>query len=274
LFATDLSWRAQSAGDVAARIARAWKVPLVVAHASADEARRALLDDEVARVSKLTPASGAWLRTGALAALEPSSASVVDGVERWVGEHGPRLVVVGAQGEGERALLGTTASLLVARLPCPVLVVRNARHIVRFFDEQRELSVLVTESFDDTFPPARDALVEIAKLGPVDAIVGHWSFGVDDEANIARRHELHAVLAREMKEALRDIRGVDVDLLVRHGVGRLDVLVCDLARERDVDLVVCGTHQRRALERVLEGSIASGIVRDSPCSVLVAPRLK
>lgn len=43
-----------------------------------------------------------------------------------------------------------------------------------------------------------------------------------------------------------------------------------LAREERFDLVVLATHGRHGLKRLLMGSVAERIVRDAPCSVLVA----
>jgi nucleotide-binding universal stress UspA family protein len=42
-----------------------------------------------------------------------------------------------------------------------------------------------------------------------------------------------------------------------------------LARDLDAQLVIVGTHGRRGLSRVLLGSVAEGVVRLSPCPVLV-----
>lgn len=42
-----------------------------------------------------------------------------------------------------------------------------------------------------------------------------------------------------------------------------------LASDLDADLVVVGTHGRRGLRRLLLGSVAEGVVRLSPCPVLV-----
>lgn len=42
----------------------------------------------------------------------------------------------------------------------------------------------------------------------------------------------------------------------------------DYAEEADVDVIVMGTHGRRALAHVLLGSVAERVVRTSPCPVL------
>jgi nucleotide-binding universal stress UspA family protein len=44
--------------------------------------------------------------------------------------------------------------------------------------------------------------------------------------------------------------------------------ICRVAREAACDLIVMGTHGRRGLERVLMGSVAEQVVRQSPCPVL------
>jgi nucleotide-binding universal stress UspA family protein len=42
-----------------------------------------------------------------------------------------------------------------------------------------------------------------------------------------------------------------------------------IAREREADLVVLGTHGRTGLRRAMLGSVAESVVRRAPCSVLV-----
>ncbi|MBM4361370.1 MAG: universal stress protein [Deltaproteobacteria bacterium] len=46
-------------------------------------------------------------------------------------------------------------------------------------------------------------------------------------------------------------------------------LLTDLAEAVDAELVVVGTHGRRGLRRFFLGSVASKVVRDAPCGVLV-----
>jgi nucleotide-binding universal stress UspA family protein len=45
--------------------------------------------------------------------------------------------------------------------------------------------------------------------------------------------------------------------------------IAELARDFDAHLVIVGTHGRRGLSRMLLGSVAEGVVRLSPCPVLV-----
>ena len=47
----------------------------------------------------------------------------------------------------------------------------------------------------------------------------------------------------------------------------VDELV-DYAKEKEIDLVVMGTHGRTGIGRLLMGSVAEGVVRRAPCPVL------
>ena len=51
-------------------------------------------------------------------------------------------------------------------------------------------------------------------------------------------------------------------------VGAAFTEIIDYAREKNIDLIVIGTHGRSGLMHVLMGSVAERIVRKSPCPVL------
>lgn len=77
-----------------------------------------------------------------------------------------------------------------------------------------------------------------------------------------------------VEEALTELR----DLVPSSFAGTWDVSVesghpadeiVRVAQERDVDLIVMGTHGRTGLAHVLLGSVAEKVVRTAPCSVLV-----
>jgi nucleotide-binding universal stress UspA family protein len=46
------------------------------------------------------------------------------------------------------------------------------------------------------------------------------------------------------------------------------VTVLDYAAEKEIDLIVMGTHGRGALAHMLLGSVAEQVVRRAPCPVL------
>lgn len=62
--------------------------------------------------------------------------------------------------------------------------------------------------------------------------------------------------------------GVDATGIVRLGIPKI-VLSEDLIEELDIDLIVCGSSGLSGIKRVLIGSISEGIVRYSPCDVIV-----
>jgi universal stress protein A len=80
----------------------------------------------------------------------------------------------------------------------------------------------------------------------------------------------------QLAEAVRD--GLTRFLKENHAEGRATALevregaphaeIVDLAKDRDVDLVVMGTHGRGMLAHMLLGSVAEKVVRTSPCPVL------
>ncbi len=47
--------------------------------------------------------------------------------------------------------------------------------------------------------------------------------------------------------------------------------IVEAARDKQVDLVVMGTHGRTGLQHLLIGSVAERVVRLAPCPVMVTP---
>lgn len=180
------------------------------------------------------------------------------------------LVVVGAQGEGQRGLLGTAATAVLRRVTHPLLVVRAAERLAPLMagpHDTSRLRVLVCIALDDTEPGVVDALGLLSPGVAVDAEVAHFH-PIPEEP--PERHDAVRLALRDMVEVLGPLPvNVQATPLVRDAYGRLDVHVGDLARARDVDLVVCGSHRRHGLERLRAGSVAEGIVRHAPVSVLV-----
>jgi nucleotide-binding universal stress UspA family protein len=266
---TDFSRVSTTVADVAAELARRRNDDLVIAHvvdgpllpASFAPRVHERIDAEARRLR----AHGCHVRT----ALLPEG-----NFGRRLGELAEKeratLLVVGAQGAGLRSPLGTVAQAAVRHVTCPVLLVRHPERLWIGRDEAERLRVLVPFALDDTDATLRDVLDIVASTGDVDGDFVHYVSVPEPDLDWRR------TAAPTSEPALRAYfgelpAGVAVRaLLERDAFGRLDSHVADLARERDVDLVLCGSHHRHGVERLKGGSIAEGILLHAPVSVLVA----
>jgi nucleotide-binding universal stress UspA family protein len=78
-----------------------------------------------------------------------------------------------------------------------------------------------------------------------------------------------------MEQLLRDARATGIEIRKSEVfAGQPYRAIVEVAKLRDYDLIVVGTHGRKRLARVFLGSVAERIVRHAPCPVLVArPKL-
>ncbi len=74
------------------------------------------------------------------------------------------------------------------------------------------------------------------------------------------KEQYDMVVSREIKASLR------MEELIRIGVPFLEIIRA--AKEKDVDLIVLGTHGRSGLSHVLIGSVAEKVVHHAHCGVL------
>jgi len=80
---------------------------------------------------------------------------------------------------------------------------------------------------------------------------------------------------KEIQVKLARLRPSDPTVAVDHVLVDGDAAgeIVRLARERNCDLIVLGTHGRSGLKRLLLGSVAEEVVRKAPCPVLtIKPR--
>ena len=74
------------------------------------------------------------------------------------------------------------------------------------------------------------------------------------------QEQLNIVLSREMKSSLK------IEEMIKIGVPFLEIIKA--AKEKEVDLIVMGTHGRTGLAHVLIGSVAEKVVHHAHCPVL------
>lgn len=74
------------------------------------------------------------------------------------------------------------------------------------------------------------------------------------------KEQFNMVVSNDLKRSIR------VEEMTRIGVPFLEII--KVAKEKDVDLIVMGTHGRTGLAHVLIGSVAEKVVHNAPCPVL------
>jgi len=197
-------------------------------------------------------------------------APVARGVVSFATDHAIDCIIVGTHGRtGLRNLwFGSVAERIVRDAPCRVLVVRGegaplaASRIVVGDDlaplgkEAREAALELARASNASVTVVHSLDLGIPYLSTVEVVVPSEVF---DEAYAAARERLAADAA---KTPDIDIENVVVS-------DRAAVELCGRAEKTNADLVVVGSHSRHGVERVLLGSVAEGVVRRSPCSVLV-----
>ena len=178
------------------------------------------------------------------------------------------LIVTGIARTGPltQVLVGSSVTALARTSPIPLLVVKK-----KVLDT--DARVVVASDLSDS---SRAALVaglrwfSIRRLSLFHAFDSPYRGLVDDKEGIDRRFEAAAV--EQGQNFVRDVAGVDVakfDIVTRRGDAVTGLQI--MANEADIDLVIAGTHGRTGLMHALLGSVASRILNQVPCDVLVVP---
>lgn len=93
---------------------------------------------------------------------------------------------------------------------------------------------------------------------------------------IARAPNLEEQLSEEARETLDEIkRKVESENIVCETLVRIDGhahrAIVNEAKERNVDLIVMGTHGKARIKNVLMGSVTQKVIGNAPCPVMVVP---
>lgn len=261
---TDHSFACTAVVDVAADLARRLDAGLTLAH---------VVDGPVAPVHRARlEAEAARYATDGLRCTSVVDHGVVPG--RTLADIAERadadLVVAGATGRSQRGALGSVASSLVRHTTRPVLIVRRAERLHTIASAEGPLRALVPLGLDDTDAAVAEALTLLAHATPIDVEILRY------HAVPAPRGQRDRVLEPPSIDDVRADLG-DLPSTLRlcgvyscEGQARLDGFVRELAPKLDVDLVVCGSHHRRGVARMRDGSFAEGIALHAPVSVLIA----
>jgi universal stress protein A len=110
-----------------------------------------------------------------------------------------------------------------------------------------------------------DGEVTLLHVVPMDEPIGGKMY--DDDFRLQAEKDA----ARLAELAPPVLKGVRYSIVTE--IGDPATAILDTARSKAVDAIVMGTHGRKALMRILMGSVAEEVLRDAPCPV-IAVRLE
>ncbi|QBF26275.1 universal stress protein [Pseudomonas tructae] len=283
LVATDLSTPARNAAERAALLSKAQQAALdllYVANPAPFERLKQVVAPDEALLTRVLETAGEKLH--ALAAMLFARYAIAPGVQvapgtvateitRVVQDKRTDLLVCGAKGQNlaRRLLLGSTVQRMLNRMPCPLLVVKQAPR-----DAYRRLLVPVD------FSPSSLRAIELAKaIAPQAEIIllhvyeapfeSSMRFAHIDQDTLTHYRNVIKKDAVEQLAALSQAAGVaDARQIVVHGDPSWRIL--EQEQELDCDLIVIGKQGESVLEELLIGSVTKHVLNESRCDVLVS----
>jgi nucleotide-binding universal stress UspA family protein len=183
------------------------------------------------------------------------------------------LVVMGTHGRRgmRRMLLGSVTEEVVRRVPCPVFTIQAdadegpAEAVRRIlvpvdFSEAAETAVRHATEIAQTYG------AEVHLLHVVEEVVYPSAYGI--EPALFPGDEVVARVEKTLGEMARTDVGYE-HVQVSATIGYAPMTILDYVQENQIDLVVIATHGRAGLDRMLLGSVAERVIRQSPVPVFV-----
>lgn len=180
-------------------------------------------------------------------------------------EFGAQLIVVGLGKHGRLARLfgAETAGRVARKSDVPVLAVHpKTRDLPR-------VVVAAVDFGDSSVRALREALNLLEPGGELHLVHVMSSVNFTPVADEAWRLS-YADAVEKSFERLRHTLGA-AQVKTRLLTGQVAAAVAKYAKSVRADLIAAGSHNEGLVERVLLGSVPTELLRESPCSVLIAP---
>jgi nucleotide-binding universal stress UspA family protein len=140
-------------------------------------------------------------------------------------------------------------------------------------------TIVVATDFSELADAAVDRACEVAQERGADLHVLHvvhnlflepWVGYATADALAAEieRDESHAKIRLEEAMAKRGWKGRATIAVISDNGTEAAPHIVSYAREHHADLIVCGTHGRSGIGRLVLGSVAEQVLRTAPCAVL------
>lgn len=188
-------------------------------------------------------------------------------------KHKITMIVIGRRGRSglKRLMMGSVTSRVIGHAPCNVLVVPKAARV------EFKSIVIATDGSKYSLATTSEA-IGLAKqnkseLTVISVVPSELMTPTDIDFTMAQK-ELMA--DKEMHEAEENVKAVK-EAAQKEGVaikafvmsGKPADAIIEIARDKNADLIVLGSHGRTGLEKLLMGSVAERVIVLAPCAVLV-----
>jgi nucleotide-binding universal stress UspA family protein len=177
------------------------------------------------------------------------------------------LIVIGRRGlhRLERSLIGSVTARVIGYSQKDVLVVPSDtkvgfQRVMVATDGSKQCRTAVDRAID--FAGSYGGEISVVSIVDVPAeFYAEAPQVVEDMI-----HKAQGYVEEVKKQAVAS--GVKAEAFVREGDAYMAII--DLAKARDVNIIVMGSHGRTGLKRLLMGSVAEKVIGYAPCPVLVA----
>jgi hypothetical protein len=183
------------------------------------------------------------------------------------------MIIMGRRGKTglKRLVMGSTTARVIGHAPCNVLVVPRAaqvefKNILIATDGSRFASAAASEAIGIAKKNNSKlivlAVVPSESMQPMDIVHSQMSRDViaEKELNEAETN------AKAVKEAARK-EGVAVEAFIMGG--KPSDAIVQTAKEKNVDVIMLGSHGKTGIDKLLMGSVAERVIVLTSCAVLV-----
>ncbi len=167
------------------------------------------------------------------------------------------VIVMGRRGwKGlKKLLLGSVTAKVIASAPCKVLVVPKDVVV------KNDMVMLATDGSKYSEAAENEILSMAQRCTYIEKFMVLSVATAQDKLRIAEKN-----VQKVLKDA--EDMGLKIEPLVL--IGEPHKVIVQTSKERNVDLIVLGTHGRKGLKRFAIGSVSEEVIIHSPCAVLIA----
>lgn len=278
MLATDFSERSDRALRRAALLARAHGAVLDLVHVVDDDRPRRIVEHEATDARKLLRELARSLQSveGVRSDTAILLSDPFDGIVKATKVRSPELLVIGPHRRQilRDAFVGTTAERTIRSVECPVLMVNGPpvgpyRHIMLTtdFSENARTAVqrYLTLALDQH---ARHSILHVFEVLALRVAMSGTLPKEDRDFHIA---EQSSEVRRDLGNFISGLDKQPMDLVVRYLETTEAGEIRKAADELGVDLIVLSTQGKRALARMVLGSVTRQVLQDAAVDVLAIP---